>query len=173
MFRLPLILLGWGLMVAEIFSALGQESCAQYQEQYRPQSQPEETYRLELQMMKRGHYCYDLPIFDASWRRRSDELLSSSAYQTTAAQFDRPFSTKIEGDYAVIYYPENPSLAPVFLYRTDSGWVLDRTAVIEKIHYGGKWMADDGDYPYLNLLKSVYTLQKGTSSFAQTVWQPE
>jgi len=87
--------------------------------------------------------------------------------------FDRHFETYIEGRYAVIYYSQDKQLGPAFLYRDSSGWVLDRTAVIENIHYGNTWMADEGDYPYLGLLQKVFTLEKGRSGGGITVYRPE
>jgi len=86
--------------------------------------------------------------------------------------FERHFETYIEGRYAVIYYSQDKQLGPAFLYQDSSGWILDRTTVIEKIHYGNTWMADEGDYPYLGLLHKVFNLEKGRSSRGITVYRP-
>jgi hypothetical protein len=131
------------------------------QQQYIPQDNPEATYRLELGLLSKGIYCYDLSIFDPEWRAKGKEILIS---QSVAQKFYGPFQTYSEGDYAVIYYPQDKSCGPVFLYRNNSGWVLDRTTVIENIHYspdGSSWFAYDGSYPYLRLLKKIFNLKRG------------
>ena len=140
-----------------------QEARVSYEElrqKYVPQSSPEETYRLELEMMSEGMYCYDLPIFDSKWRTKGKQVLYSSAYKNIE-KWKSGFQSYIEGDYAVVYYPNDKSAGPVFLYRDYSGWVLDRTTVIEKIHYNGTWHAYEGSYPYLSLLKRVFNMKKG------------
>lgn len=145
------------------FAQTEQASYEELSQKYVPQSTPEATYRLELEMMSRGMYCYDLPIFDPEWRNKGSQVLYSSSYKS-AQRWDTDFKAYIEGDYAVIYYPQDKSLGPVFLYRDASGWVLDRTTVINNIHYGNDnsgWFAYEGDYPYLGMLKKVFYLRKG------------
>jgi len=130
-----------------------------------PQGTPEATYRLELEMMSEGMYCYDLPIFDQAWRSKGKQILYSSAYKNIDKWKNSSFTSYIQGDYAVIYYPQNLSAGPVFAYRDGRGWVLDRTAVINYIHYStdnSRWFAYGGDYPYLSLLKSVFSMKKVT-----------
>lgn len=130
---------------------------------YVPQDSPEQTYLLEWELLSKGMYCYDLPMFDPEWRKRGKEILYSSSYKNTAAKFSVPHKVYIEGDYAVIYFPDNQSEGPDFLYKDSAGWILDRTAVWDNIHYNyfnTAWFAYDGDYPYLKLLKKVYSLQR-------------
>ncbi|HTY45971.1 MAG TPA: hypothetical protein VMD52_08285 [Patescibacteria group bacterium] len=130
---------------------------------YIPQSSPEASYRLEYELMLKGMYCYDLPLFDPDWRRKGREIIFSSAYRQTAQGFDAPFMSRIEGSYAVIYYPDNKDLGPVFLYRDRSGWVVDRTSVMDNITYSSsnkEWFAQDGDYPYLAILKRAFSMEK-------------
>lgn len=143
-----------------------QEQRISYEElkqKYVPQASPEATYRLELEMMSQGMYCYGLPIFDPQWRNRGNQILYSSAYKDVQ-KWSTGFEVYTEGDYAVIYYPRDKSCGPVFLYRDSSGWVLDRTAVINNIHYApdnSSWLAYEGNYPYLDILKKIFKLKKG------------
>lgn len=148
-----------------LLKPISQES-ALYEELYKkytPQNNPELSYLLELDLLSKGMYCYNLPLFDPEWRERGKEMLYSSSYKNTAAKFSVPHKVYMEGDYAVIYFPENKSEGPDFLYKDYSGWILDRTAVWDNIHYNYSntgWFAYDGDYPYLEMLKKVFPLRK-------------
>ncbi|MDP2653426.1 MAG: hypothetical protein Q8Q08_05275 [Candidatus Omnitrophota bacterium] len=144
-------------------NAPAQTACDEFIKTYHPQSTPEQTYRLELDMMKQGAYCYDLDIFDPAWRKMAAKNSFSETHKSTAQSFDRPFKTYQEGKYAVIYYPGQKTLGPVFLYRENGVWLLDRTSVYQHIRYGQEWMVYDGDYPYLALLKKVFPLEEGAA----------
>jgi len=138
-------------------------SYEELRQKYVPQASPEDTYRLELEMMSQGMYCYDLPIFDMQWRGKGNQVIYSSAYKNMQ-KWSTGFESYIEGDYAVIYYPQNKSCGPVFLYRDSSGWVIDRTTVINNIHYApdnSSWLAYEGSYPYLGILQKIFNLKKG------------
>ncbi len=148
-----------------------QMTCEQLVQEYTPQNSPEATYRLELKLLSQGIYCYDLPIFDSAWRRRGNTMSHSPNNKQTAQMFNKPFKTYIDGNYAIVYYPQNKELGPSFLYRGADGWILDRTMVIEKIHYGNEWLADEGNYPYLSLLKKVFNLEKGQSNRGVMVYR--
>ncbi len=127
-----------------------------------PQPSPEKSVRLELDLMKQGLYCYDLPIFDKRWRERGSEIKRSERYKDTADKFDTKTRTFIVSDLAIVYFPEDSSLGPVFLFRIPEGWVIDRTAVWEYIHYNytnDGWYAYDGKYPYLEMLRQVYDMK--------------
>lgn len=140
-----------------------QSGCKDLYKKYVPQNSPEQTYLLELDLLSRGMYCYDLPMFDPEWRRKGKEILYSSSYKNTAAKFSVPYKVYTEGDYAVIYFPDNKSEGPDFLYKSSSGWILDRTAVWDNIHYNYSntdWFAYESDYPYLKLLEKIYSLQR-------------
>lgn len=145
-----------------------QEAGVSYEDlrqKYLPQDSPEATYRLELEMMSEGMYCYDLPIFDNTWRSKGKQVSYSPSYKNIDKWQNSHFTSYIQGDYAVIYYPQNLSAGPVFAYRGDTGWILDRTTVMNYIHYStdnSRWFAYEGDYPYLTLLKSVFSLKKVT-----------
>ena len=144
-------------------SCAGKETQRELSKKYIPQAQPEQTFLLELELLSKGMYCYDLPMFDPDWRQRGTEITYSERYKNTAEKFSIPYEVYIEGNYAIIYFPDDESAGPEFLYRDYSGWVLDRTAVWDNIHYNHSntgWFAYDGYYPYLELLKEVYSLQK-------------
>lgn len=133
------------------------------EQKYIPQSRPEDTVRLELDLLAKGMYCYDLPMFDPAWRKRGKQILYSSRYKHTAKKFDVQSKVYIEGNYAIVYYPYDKSEGPDFLYGDSSGWVLDRTAVWDYIHYNYSntgWFAYEGDYPYLTMLKKIFTLER-------------
>ncbi|MBI4845631.1 MAG: hypothetical protein HY810_04040 [Candidatus Omnitrophica bacterium] len=143
-----------------------QQSNVTYEElkqKYTPKNNPEETYKLELELLAQGMYCYDLPIFDPAWRSRGTRIIYSSKYKHTAKKFDVLFKVYKEGKYAVIYFPSNKSEGPDFLYWDSSGWILDRTAVWDYIHYNYSntgWFAYEGDYPYLEMLKKIFSLER-------------
>jgi hypothetical protein len=145
------------------YSREGRESYEHLRREYAPQGSPESSFRLELQLMLQGIYCYDLPLFDPDWRKKGREIIYSSAYRQTAQSFSVPFRANIERHYAVIYFPDNPNLGPVFLYLDRSGWVIDRTSVLNNIRYDSsntRWFAAEGDYPYLDILRKVFTMEK-------------
>lgn len=146
-------------------------ACEALKKTSQPQSAPEETYQLELKMMRQGLYCHDLAIFDEAWQKRAGKNYTNANLVTTAGYFDVPSKVFQEGKYAVIYYPDHPTLGPVFLFRDNGKWVLDRTSVYQYIHYEDRWLAYDGDYPYLEMLKTVYPLEERTTSQGQKVFK--
>ena len=130
-------------------------------DEYIPQSTPQESYLLELKLLSEGMYCYDLPLFDPQWRLKGKKIVTSALFIDTAKAANQPFDAYIEDDHAVIYYPKNKSLSPVFFYQEHSKWVIDRTAAADRIFFDhNKWITLGGDYPYLNLLKKVYKLKE-------------
>ena len=138
-------------------------SYEELKQKYIPQETPEKTYKLELELLSKGMYCYDLSLFDLEWRKKGKEILYSPQYKNTAKKFDIPYKVYVEGEYAIVYYPQNKSAGPDFLYQGPSGWILDRTAVWDQIHnnYSNTgWFAYEGDYPYLDILKKVYSLER-------------
>jgi hypothetical protein len=144
-------------------SCTGKETLQNLSKKYTPQAQPEMTYLLELELLSKGMYCYDLPMFDPDWRARGSEIMYSENYKNTAKRYSIPHEVYIEGDYAIIYFPGSKSEGPVFLYQDFSGWIIDRTAAWDNIHYNRSntgWFAYDGHYPYLELLKQVYILDR-------------
>ena len=153
-------------LLALPFAVHGQSHRASYAElkaKYTPQSSPEKSIRLELNLLAQGIYCYDLSLFDSDWRRKGKKIIYSSGYKHTANKFDVTNRVYKEGKYAIIYYPDNKSEGPDFLYRTSDGWIIDRTAVWEYIHnnYSNTgWFAYEGDYPYLSMLKKIFNLEK-------------
>jgi hypothetical protein len=161
----------WGLLFVLVICFVsmvacnGKETLQDLSKKYTPQPQPELTYLLELELLSKGIYCYDLPMFDPDWRARGSEIMYSDKYKGTAERYSIPYEVYIEGDYAIIYFPESKSEGPDFLYKDVSGWILDRTAAWDNIHYNRSntgWFAYDGAYPYLKLLKAVYSLEKVT-----------
>ncbi len=146
-------------------------TCEQLKSQYEPQSSPEETYHLELEMMKQGAYCHDLAIFDGKWQARASKNAYGDNYKTIAGYFDVTSEVYQEGKYAIIYYSENKTLGPVFLYREKGKWILDRSSVNEYIHYEDTWLAYDGNYPYLDLIKKVFTLEERVTAKGQKVFK--
>ncbi len=99
------------------FSCTGKETLPDLSKKYTPQAQPEQTYLLELELLSKGMYCYDLPMFDPDWRARGSELMYSESYINTAKRYSIPFEVYIEGDYAIIYFPDSKSEGPVFFIR--------------------------------------------------------
>lgn len=148
------------------FNLLKSNTQKTYEELYKkyiPQNTPDKTYLLELDLLSKGMYCYDLPLFDLKWRQKGKKIFYSNSYKNTAEKFSIPYKIYIENDYAVIYFPNDKNKGPDFLYKDSSVWILDRTAVWNNIHYNYSntgWFAYDNDYPYLKLLKKVFHLQK-------------
>lgn len=144
-------------------SCTGKETPQDLHKKYIPQPLPEQTYLLELELLSKGMYCYDLPMFDPNWHARGSKIMYSESYKNTAKRYSIPYEVYIEGDYAIVYFPGSKSEGPDFLYNDPSGWILDRTAAWDNIHYNRSntgWFAYDGDYPYLELLKQVYILDR-------------
>lgn len=138
-------------------------SCEKLWGEYLPQKTPKETVQLELNLLSQGIYCYNLPIFDPEWRKRGDKIIHSSQYKKTFQKFNVPSEVYIEGDHAIIYFPQNKSVGPEFLYKESNIWILDRTAVWDYIHYNysnSGWFAYEDDYVYLNLLKKIFPMEK-------------
>ncbi len=129
--------------------------------EYVPQDSPEKSFLLELKLLSDGMYCYDLPLFDPEWRKRGKKILTSPSFADSAKKANQPLKVFIDGQYAVIYFPQNRNLSPVFLYREDSGWIIDRSMSADKVIYNklGGWLVVGGEYPYLNLLKKIYSLE--------------
>ena len=60
---------------------------------------------------------------------------------------------------------------PQFLRRTEEGWILDTSTVFKFIYdYSNRWVAVDGDYPYLALIKSVYDMKRVTMQNRGPAW---
>jgi len=132
--------------------------------EYITQPTPEASFQLELKLMKDGMYCYDLPLFDPTWRQKGKRILTSPLFAKTASSYQSPFKVYIEDSYAIIYFSSIPlfsgidetpqsrltgeiggldsrTLGPVFLYKEKKGtgqtdgWIIDRTAVADKVLY--------------------------------------
>lgn len=147
-------------------------TCEEIKQEYMPQATPESTYQLELQMMQQGAYCYDISIFDWDWQSKA--AMNSSGnheFRRIAGYFDVPSKTFQQGKYAIIYYPDHKTLGPIFLYRENGKWVLDRSSVYKYIHYEDVWLAYDGDYPYLTMLKTIYPLEEKVTAQGQKVFK--
>lgn len=134
--------------------------CAQFKS-FLPQSTPEGTYRLELDMMKQGAYCYDIPIFDPQWQAMAAKnSTGNEEFKDMADQLGAPTKTFREGKYAIIYFPEDKTLGPTFLYEQNGKWILDRSGVLNYIDYDEHWVAFDGNYPYLDLMRKVFDFEE-------------
>lgn len=129
--------------------------------EYIPQKRPGDSFQLELKLMSDGMYCYDLDLFDPRWRKNGQRILTSPLFRKTASAYKQPFKVDIENQHAVIYFPDYNTLGPVFLYQDERGWIIDRTAVAEKVLYErkGNWVVVGEQNPYLNLLQKIYSLE--------------
>ena len=160
------------LLSAPVIGWCQAPDCEKFKSEYEPQSTPEGTLKLEMDMMKQGAYCYDIPIFDKTWQSKSSlNSFGNDEFKTMAGYFDVPSKTFQEGKYAVIYYPEDNTLGPVFLYRENGKWILDRNSVYEYIHYEDTWLAYDGDYPYLEMLKTLFPMEERVTSDGQKAFK--
>lgn len=147
-------------------------NCEKFKNEYQPQSTPEGTLKLEMDMMKQGAYCYDIPIFDKQWQAMAEKnSYGNDGFKTMAGYFDLPTKTFQEGDRAIVYYPDDITLGPVFFYRENGKWILDRYSVYEYIHYEDTWLAYDGDYPYLEMLKTLFPMEERVTSSGQKVYK--
>lgn len=128
-----------------------------------PQSNPEDTLSLENNLLSTGKYCYDLPIFDEEWRKKGSEMILNQQYKNTAKMFNVPRKAVIKDKIAVVYFPNNTELGPEFLYKSNEGWVIDRTEVWNNVHYSydnSEWYVYDNPSPYLSLLKNSLDLER-------------
>lgn len=126
---------------------------------YAPQATPEATLMLELDMLMRGEYCYDLPIFDEFWRQQGS-FETGEHFQKTAARFSVASETYIDGNRAIVYYPGSRDAGPDFLFRTESGWIIDRTIGQQSVIYnarGTDWYVNESAGEYLPLVEAVYS----------------
>src|ERR1051325_5499925 len=138
---------------------------------FHPQATPEASYRLELQLLSQGLYCYDLPLFDAEWRKRGSEVVQSHHFRRTFEDSDHPFRVFIRDDHAVIFYPDKSiwRLSPVFLKKDPSGWIIDRTQTEELIRLGKDyWVVLDRPSPYFSILSDIFDLQR--TEVATKIW---
>ena len=158
---------------ANLLESLGGELNAQTVRQLQsimtPQQNPADAYRLELTMLRKGFYYYDLRLFDKKWRQKQESTNPSHIpawrYQETARRFNVPFKVHTEGNLAVAYYPQKKELGPVFFDKTAEGWIINRTGVAAYIHYNYEstgWFAYNADYPHLQLLQKVFSLRRVT-----------
>ena len=141
------------------------EEEAYYEElkkEYVPQPTPGESFQLELKLMKDGMYCYNLPLFDPQWRQKGHRILTNPDFAGSAKVYSQPFAVSVQGQYAVVYFPQHKNLGPVFLYKDPLGWIIDRSMTADKIFYDEKsrWIIVGGDYPYLSILHQIYDLKK-------------
>lgn len=166
--RLKLIIAAMVLLYAPASGWCQAPDCEIFKREYEPQSTPEETLKLEMEMMKQGAYCYDIRIFDKNWQSKAAlNSFDKEEFKTIASYFDLPTETFQEGDRAIVYYPDDITLGPVFLFLEDGKWILDRSSVYEYIHYEDFWLAYDGDYPYLKLLKQIFPMEEGVTDKGQ------
>ncbi len=130
---------------------------------FSPQPTPEKTLELENKLLSSGKYCYNLSIFDEEWRKRGSKMILNEQYKNTANMFNMPRKTVTKDKIALVYFPNNPELGPEFLYKSDDGWVIDRTEVWNNVHYSydnSEWYVYDNPSPYLSLLKNSLDLER-------------
>lgn len=146
-------------VVLVVVFARGEEerSCVTYAH-FIPQDSPEATLALELSMLSQGDYCYTLPIFDDAWQEEG-EFAQGAQFMSTAEKFSVQNETYIDGDLAMVYYPGASNAGPDFLFRTDDGWVIDRTTVRESViynAYGNNWYVSEAAGRYIPLVEAVF-----------------
>jgi uncharacterized membrane protein YgcG len=128
-----------------------------------PQATPGECVRLEMALLHKGIYFRDAPMYDDAWRRANRPDLPARRLKAIAAEWDGPFKIASSGDHAIAYFEGDRAVrwGPNFLRRTDAGWIVDGSAVARYIvyDYSNRWVAVDGDYPYLALIQGVYDMQ--------------
>ena len=139
-----------------------------------PQANPADCVRLEMAMMHKGIAFRDAPLFDEAWRRLNRPSLPPRRLQEIAADWDGPFEIARSGDHAIAYFRGEKALrfGPHFLRRTPEGWIIDASAIMEHIiyDYSNRWVAVDGDYPYLALIHEVYDMQPGNLRRRGPAW---
>jgi len=150
-------------LLADIPEVLDKEGREKIKKIMVPQETPEQAYDLELAMLKKGIFLYDLPFYDEHWRTKEPRrTFSPQALKRSAATFNKPYRTYIEGNHAIIYYPEHRDAMPSLLDRTEDGWIINRTLTARMIHYNldsSDWFAYKGDYPHLKLFLKVLKMK--------------
>lgn len=160
------------LLITPVYAWSDDPTCEKFKNEYLPQSSPDETYRLEMEMMKGGAYCYDLPIFDPQWQAMAAKNSSGNQeFKDMADYLAAPTRTFVEGKYAIIYYPDDKTLGPVFLYEENGKWILDRSGVFNYIDFDDNWVAFEGNYPYLDLLRKIFDLDEMVLDDGQKVYK--
>jgi uncharacterized membrane protein YgcG len=140
-----------------------------------PQAAPEDCVELEMALMHRGIYHRDVPMYDEAWRRANRPALPARRLKEIAREWDGPFEVKRVGDHAIAYFTGEKALrwGPQFLRRTDDGWIVDASLVARFIVYdysNQHWYAVEDDYPYLAIIQSVYSMQRGSLRQRGPVW---
>ena len=139
-----------------------------------PQATPEECVRLEMALMHKGIYFRDAPMYDGAWRRANRPDLPARRLEAIAAEWDAPFKIARSGNHAIAYFEGEKAVrwGPHFLRRTDEGWIIDGSSVARYIvyDYSNRWVAVDGDYPYLALIRGVYDMQHGSLRDRGPAW---
>jgi len=139
-----------------------------------PQVRPEDCIRLEMELMSRGIYFRDAPMYDDAWRRSRRPGLPPERVRAIARDWVGPFAVEQDGDHAIAYFDGEKArrFGPHFLRRTEQGWIVDGSAAAQFIRYdySNAWFAVDGDYPYLALIHRVYKLKRGTAKRSGPAW---
>ena len=139
-----------------------------------PQERPEDCVRLEMALMARGIYYPDVPMYDPAFRRSARRNMTPRRLRSLAAKYSEPFEIVSDGDHAIsAFRGQGAELwGPRFLRRTPRGWIIDGTSAYENIiySYSNEWVAVDGDYPYLALIKRAWRMRPGTLRQRGAAW---
>lgn len=139
-----------------------------------PQERPEDCVKLEMALMHRGIYYQEAPMYDLEWRRNSRPSFPSHRLKTIARELDGPFAVERVGNHAIAYRQGEKSerIGPQFLRLTNDGWIVDASSVFRYVvyDYSNRWFLVDGDYPYLALVKKVYSMKPGSSKKRGRTW---
>lgn len=159
----------------EGIESLTPKTVARLEEIMVPQPQPEDCVRLEMALMKRGIYYRNALMYDEAWRSAVRPDLPAQRLKDIARDWSGPFAVERAGDYAITYFVGEKAerFGPHFLRRTPDGWIIDASAAAEFVVYdysNRAWSAIEDDYPYLDLVRSVYDMKRVSLRSKRIAW---
>jgi len=136
------------------------------------QDTPEKTFQLYLEASRRHIKEPDLGIYTDATKDFFRNWTVTNAQQDNERQFDNiPFKINIQGDYAVIYYPDKDrTFSPFFLKKDQQGWQLDFATMSKVISFNQHnfWRFVSREHPYMFAFKEYQIDENGFVWFKRT-----
>jgi hypothetical protein len=136
------------------------------------QTTPEATFQRYLEASMRHIKDPNLGIYTDATKDFFRNWTVTNAQQDNERQFDSvPFKLKVEGDYAVIYYPDKDwTFSPFFLKKNQEGWQLDFATMSKVISFNEHnfWRFVSREHPYMFAFREYQIDENGFVWFKRT-----
>lgn len=136
---------------------------------YAAQPTPQETFKRYLEASTRHINDPDLGIYTPQSRKFFRNRVVTNAQQDAVRQFvGIPHSLEINGNYAVIYFPDRDrTFNPFFLCKRSDGWQLDFVTMSNTIRFNhqNKWFFASQNHPYMFAFDTCYIGKNGFVTF--------